>query len=218
MQQQFEEMFKNFGGFGSEAPPAVPAAAVAAAAAAASSSTSTKAATSAPATDAGGEESFQDTIKKTMDRMRTSGEQATAAAAADGGDDFLNAMMNALRDTQLGEDGGDEKFSNMLLGMMEELTTKEILYEPMKELNLKFPEWMEKNKEKVPKEDLERYESQQVIVREIVTKFESSTYADSNVADRQYIMERVQKVCPLHLITRYRLRKNLFALYAPSIR
>jgi len=33
----------------------------------------------------------------------------------------------------------------MLLGMMEQLTNKDILYEPMKELDDKFPDWMEKN-------------------------------------------------------------------------
>jgi len=56
----------------------------------------------------------------------------------------------------------------MLLGMMEQLTNKDILYEPMKELNDKFPAWMVEHRDKVPEADLKRYEEQQRLVKEIV--------------------------------------------------
>lgn len=100
---------------------------------------------------------------------------------------------------QLGGEGGgsEEDFSKMLMGMMEQLTNKEILYEPMKELNEKFPEWLEKNKAATSAEDLKRYEEQQGLVKEIVAKFEESTYSDSNATDREYIVERMQKVSRL---------------------
>ena len=83
----------------------------------------------------------------------------------------------------------------MLLGMMEQLTNKEILYEPMKDLNDKFPGWMEKNKDKTPAADLARYQEQQGLVKEIVGRFERPGYSDENVEDREYIVERMQKVC-----------------------
>jgi peroxin-19 len=84
----------------------------------------------------------------------------------------------------------------MLMGMMDQLTNKEILYEPMKELNDKFPEWMVNNRAKTPAEELKRYEEQQQLVKEIVLKFEEPSYADSNTADREYIVDRMQKVSP----------------------
>lgn len=93
-----------------------------------------------------------------------------------------------------GEGGSEEELSKMLLGMMEQLTNKDILYEPMKELDEKFPGWMAQNKDKVSDEDRKRYELQQGYVREIVAKFEEGTYSDSNPADREYIVERMQKV------------------------
>ena len=71
---------------------------------------------------------------------------------------------------------------------------KDILYEPMKELNEKFPGWIEKNKDNVSKEDLERYREQQTLVEEIVAKFEDKSYADSNATHREFIVERMQKV------------------------
>ncbi|GAW16289.1 hypothetical protein ANO14919_057120 [Xylariales sp. No.14919] len=138
--------------------------------------------------------SFQETIKRTMARMQASGDQATAAATAEGSeDDFIAEMMKAMKDIP-GGDGGEEDFSKLLMGMMEQLTNKEILYEPMKELNDKFPGWMEKNKETLAKEDLKRYQEQQVLVAEMVTKFEEPTYSDSNATDREYIVDRMQKM------------------------
>jgi peroxin-19 len=81
------------------------------------------------------------------------------------------------------------------MGMMEQLTNKEILYEPMKELDEKFPEWLIKNRDATPKDDLKRYEEQQSIVRQIVAKFEEKTYSDSNATDREFIVDKMQKVC-----------------------
>ncbi|KAI9048685.1 hypothetical protein LZ554_007516 [Drepanopeziza brunnea f. sp. 'monogermtubi'] len=140
------------------------------------------------------DESFQETIKKTMERMQNSGDQATAAAASDNTDDILAQMMKAMESGGLDGEGGEEEFSKMLLGMMEQLTNKEILYEPMKELDDKFPGWMEKNAATADAADLKRYREQQVYVSEIVKRFETKTYKDENVADRDYIVERMQKM------------------------
>ncbi|KAI1303415.1 Pex19 protein family-domain-containing protein [Xylaria venustula] len=138
--------------------------------------------------------SFQETIKRTMARMQESGDQATAAATAEGSeDDFIAEMLKAMKDIP-GGDGSEEDFSKLLMGMMEQLTNKEILYEPMKELNDKFPGWMEKNKDTLPKDDLKRYQEQQTLVAEMVTKFQEPTYSDSNAADREYIVDRMQKM------------------------
>ncbi|KAK7403251.1 Peroxisome chaperone and import receptor [Neonectria punicea] len=180
MQAQFEDIFKQIAASDGTADPAVP-------------STSTDPAPQASAEDA----SFQDTIRKTMERMQTSGDQATAAAASGGGDDFMSEMLKQLSSGDLGGLGGDgseEEFSKMLMGMMEQLTNKEILYEPMKELDEKFPAWLTKNRSSTPKEDLKRYNEQQAVVREIVAKFEEKTYSDSNAADREFIVDKMQKM------------------------
>ncbi|KAI9867215.1 MAG: Peroxisome chaperone and import receptor [Trichoglossum hirsutum] len=147
---------------------------------------------SGPSTAA--DDTFQETIRRTMRRMQESGEQATAAAVTDDTDDILAEMLKQMQGTGLEGDNGEEGISKMLLGMMEQLTNKDILYEPMKELNEKFPGWIEKNKDDVSKEDLERYQGQQALAQEIVAKFEDKNYADSNATDREYIVERMQKM------------------------
>ena len=193
MQSQFESMLKELGG----------ASAFDEAAGLHSTSKAAKPATTTanntvPSTV--GEESFQETIKKTIERIQASGEQATAAAAANDSEDILAELMKQMQAGEpLGGEGSEEDFSKMLLGMMEQLTNKEILYEPMKELDDKFPDWIAKNKTKTAEDDMRRYEEQKIIVREIVAKFEEKTYADSNVADREYIVERMQRVRDLAL-------------------
>lgn len=182
MQAQFEDMFKQMSG----------------AAAADGNKSDPKAGGSAsgdaPKPAAGGEASFQDTIRRTMERMQNSGDQATAAAASGAEDDFMSELLKQLSSGDLNAEGSEEDFSKMLMGMMDQLTNKEILYEPMKELSDKFPEWLEKNKATTSAEDLKRYEEQKTLATEIVAKFEASTYSDSNAADREYIVDRMQKV------------------------
>lgn len=141
------------------------------------------------------DESFQEAIHKTMQRMQASGDKATAAAAADQDpNDILAQMLKEMPGGSAGGAAGDEDLSKMLMTMMEQLTNKDILYDPMKELNEKFPAWMRNNRDSVKADDLARYEKQQRLVAEIVGKFEESAYSDTNSKDREYIVERMQEV------------------------
>ncbi|KAF4125693.1 hypothetical protein GMORB2_0937 [Geosmithia morbida] len=193
MQSQFEEMFKQINASAgaedaSGAPGMRPSTTGTAAAKSASG-----AAADRPAASTDG--SFQETIRRTMERMQNSGDQATAAAASSSEDDFMTEMLKQLSSGDFkGGEGGEEEFSKMLMGMMEQLTNKEILYEPMKELNEKFPEWLDKNRSETSAEDLKRYEEQRVLVAEIVAKFEETSYSDSSTAHREYIVDKMQKM------------------------
>lgn len=143
----------------------------------------------------GQQESFQDTVRKTMERMQASGASADAAAASEGPSSAEEDMMAQLmKELQSGGGGGEEDFNKMLVGMMSQLTNKEILYEPMKELYDKFPAWLEENRAKTGKEDLDRYEEQHAMVKQIVERFEKKSYSDDNEDDREYIVDRMQKV------------------------
>ncbi|KXT18230.1 hypothetical protein AC579_2891 [Pseudocercospora musae] len=143
----------------------------------------------------GGAEDFNDTIRKTMERMQASdstAKQSTTSQSNMSEEDILAQMMREL--TEGGGEGGEEGFNAMLMNMMAHLTNKEILYEPMKELHDKFPEWTTKNEGKTPKDEMERYKEQQKLVGEIVARFERKEYSDDNEDDREYIVERMQKM------------------------
>jgi peroxin-19 len=196
MQKQFEEMLRELGASAASggAPPNIPGLA------------GLGTATGAPSEgvrDAGSEAgglSFQESIRKTMERMQASGEAAGQAATEAGENDMMAQLLKEFESGGLGG-GGDEDFSKILMGMMEQLTNKEILYEPMKELDTKFPEWMEKNGSKTNAADMQRYQTQQRLVKEIVSKFEVPDYTDENVEYRQYIVDRMQQVSFGHELT-----------------
>ncbi|KAL9042192.1 MAG: hypothetical protein Q9180_000772 [Flavoplaca navasiana] len=142
---------------------------------------------------AAGDDTFQDAILKTMQRMQDSGDRAHAEAAAyDDSEDMLAQMLKDMQDGDSSASAGEPEFSKMLMTMMEQLTNKDILYDPMKELNDKFPAWMSHHKSSTEADDLVRYEKQQRLITDIVGKFEESTYSDSNPKDREYIVERMQ--------------------------
>jgi peroxin-19 len=98
----------------------------------------------------GGTSSFSETLSRTMERMQESEQQAGEAQSTEGlaeseTDAFLAEMLKQL-DAAGGGDGagGEMGMAKLLEGMMEQLMSKEILYEPMKDLNEKVsPEWME---------------------------------------------------------------------------
>lgn len=142
-------------------------------------------------------ESFNEAIQRTMERMKDSGNRATEAASTDDGlsDDMLAQLLKAVESGAAGG-GEDGDLTKMFMGMMEQLSNKEMLYEPMKELDGKFGPWIESNKAegKVPAEDMERYETQARIVKQIVTKFEEPGYSDEDTKCREYVWERMQEV------------------------
>ncbi|KAJ5773980.1 Pex19 protein [Penicillium paradoxum] len=142
-------------------------------------------------------DSFNDAIKRTMGRMKESGDKATAAASNedDISDDMLAQLLKAVEAGAAGA-GEDGDLSKMFMGMMEQLSNKEMLYEPMKELDGKFGPWIEKNKAsgKVSIEDMERFETQARVVRQIVVKFEEKGFSDDDPKCREYIWERMQEM------------------------
>lgn len=128
-----------------------------------------------------------------MERMRESGAEIDTEIADSQSDDFLAEMLRQMQNAT-GQGGSDEDFSKMLMGMMEQLTNKEILYEPMKELDDKFPNWLIENEGIKPPEEMLGFREQAKLVQEIVLKFEQPYYSDSSEVDREYIVERMQKV------------------------
>jgi len=85
---------------------------------------------------------FSDTLSRTMERMQESeiaADQARDEAASQNETDaFLAEMVKQLAEMSGQGDGngigGEEGMTKLLEGMMEQLMSKDILYEPMKDL------------------------------------------------------------------------------------
>ncbi|KAI5780335.1 Pex19 protein family-domain-containing protein [Peziza echinospora] len=183
LQEQFEHLVKELSDAATTDPVAGP-----------STSTSTSVPRASPSsTTAAPTPNFSDTINRTMSRLQESGETISSEVADSESDDFLAEMLKQMG-SMSGVGDNEEDFSKMLLNMMEQLTNKDILYEPMRELADKYPAWMERNQEKYTREEMAKYREQYSHVKEICAKFEEPSYRDSSTVDREFIVERMQKM------------------------
>ncbi|CAD0089266.1 unnamed protein product [Aureobasidium mustum] len=187
MQKQFEQMMKELSAAAEQEAADTPA----------SSANASKPSTAPapPTSSSAAKPAFASTIEKTMERMQASGQSASAAAASSSQDDMLAQMLKDLENGNFpAMDGEQGDFNSMLMGMMEQLVNKDILYEPMKELHDNFPEWLEKNKDSTSKQDMDRYKTQQSVVKDIVERFEKKNFSDDNKEDREYIVDKMQQM------------------------
>jgi peroxin-19 len=79
-----------------------------------------------------------------------------------------------------GAEGGD--MGNILEGMMKNMMSKELLYQPIKEITEKFPKWLEEAKTKdppVPEEEMKNYRLQLECFQKIVAEFDGGNDANT---------------------------------------
>jgi peroxin-19 len=87
---------------------------------------------------------------------------------------------------------------SLIDGLMQQLLSKEVLYQPMQDIAAKYPEWLAKQRGVLPEEELTKYEEQYRYIQEVCALYEAEP------TDFEKVVEAMQKV-------RYRLR-NLISL------
>ncbi|BGP23259.1 Peroxisome chaperone and import receptor [Rhodotorula toruloides] len=118
---------------------------------------------------------FQEAIAASMSKLRDSSTSASAAAESsrpgdNAGMAAMLAQMAGMPD--LGNIDSEEGLQDMLDEMMKQLMSRDMLYEPLKELADKYPAYLEQHRSTLSAADIERYEKQRTIVRQIVDRFE----------------------------------------------
>ncbi|KAI0828514.1 Pex19-domain-containing protein [Trametes gibbosa] len=148
-----------------------------------------KAAEGGPSTGAA-TDSFQENIKKAMDRMKESERKADeATASGDGFDDLFNQLGDSV-----GSMESEEELQGLLEKMMTQLMSKEVLYEPLKELHDKFPSYLQDNSATLSAEDKKRFDSQSKLVTQIVTIFEDPSYTEDDPEKGLKVVELMQQM------------------------
>ena len=134
---------------------------------------------------------FEYVMKETMERLKKSGETVDEKIKNDpmGGnpEDMLTQLLAGL-----GGDGGegsvgDLDMSKLLVDMLEQLSSKEILYEPIKDLNSKFPEYLQKNKDSLEDGQYRIYQQQYEMTNQILAVFDASDYNDGDKQKRDQV-------------------------------
>ncbi|KAI8579683.1 hypothetical protein K450DRAFT_56970 [Umbelopsis ramanniana AG] len=147
-----------------------------------------EAASSAPL-DPESKKSFQETIAQTMNKLRDSSDKVETDLSEESEDAFMQEMMRQMEGLA---DNSD--FQNMLEGMMSQLMSKELLYEPMKDLAAKYPDWLDKNKDTTPKDEYEKYKQQHEYVKQIVAKYEDPSFDEKDEKQATEVVDLMQKV------------------------
>lgn len=78
------------------------------------------------------------------------------AGISEMGEDIMEQMMNEFVSTI----GKKDDFDSMIDGMMKQMLSKELMYEPMKNVCEKFPAWLATAKKTLPEEEYIRYGKQ----------------------------------------------------------
>jgi len=117
---------------------------------------------------------FQENIANTLKMLAESAK--TMQNSNSGGDIDSSAMEKLIEGFE-----GNTELQSVMEGMVQQLISKDVLYEPMKELREKYPAWLEVNGKKLPEEDYRRYIKQYECVQKICVAFESADASQENI-------------------------------------
>jgi peroxin-19 len=91
-----------------------------------------------------------------------------AANMEEAGGDMMKGMMKEFE--KLAE---KKDFDSVMTSMMKQLLSKEIMYEPIKEITEKYPEWLADNERKLDPAEYENYGKQYQYMQKICAVFET---------------------------------------------
>jgi len=85
--------------------------------------------------------------------------------------------------------GGSQDMQGLMDTMMRQLLSKEVLYEPMKEIGDRYPEWLESHKSDLSSEDTARYKRQYDFIKQLCYVYETTPDDFQKVVD---LMQNMQ--------------------------
>ncbi|ODV83895.1 hypothetical protein CANARDRAFT_29622 [[Candida] arabinofermentans NRRL YB-2248] len=170
--------------------------------------TTTRSRSSTTNTTTNPQENFQSVISETMSRLKNSGEQIDKSLQEEDKDDQL--LTTLLKSLDLNLDMGGENANNtsenlngsmddigkLLVDMLDKLSSKNVLYEPLNDLYLKYPNWLNDPQNKINEtpENYKNYENQYMLIKEIILKFNDSKFNENSNTDKEYINSKLEKL------------------------
>lgn len=85
---------------------------------------------------------------------------------------------------------GSQDMQGLMDTMMRQLLSKEILYDPMKEIGDRYPEWLESHKSELSSEDMARYTKQYDFIKQLCHAYETTPDDFQKVVD---LMQNMQE-------------------------
>ncbi|KAF4325575.1 hypothetical protein BBO99_00002023 [Phytophthora kernoviae] len=127
-------------------------------------------------------------VAKTLQNMAKAAEDMEGVGTAQVeamGEDMMSEMMKKFE-----EMGEKSDFQDLVDGMMQQLLSKDVMYDPMKQICERYPEWLAEKEPLLSKEDYERYGKQYQYFQQIVAVYESEP---DNFARLSELMQEMQE-------------------------
>lgn len=106
------------------------------------------------------------------------------------GDDLAKDAMMEDWVKQFEELAGSQDMESIVETMMQQLLSKEILHEPMKEIGERYPKWLEEHKTTLSKEEYERYSHQYELIQNLNVVYENDSGNFNKIVE---LMQKMQE-------------------------
>lgn len=105
-------------------------------------------------------------------------------------DDFGKDPMMEEWVKQFEELAGSQDMESIVETMMQQLLSKEILHEPMKEIGERYPKWLEEHKAELSQEDYKRYSHQYKLIKDLNEVYENEPGNFTKIVE---LMQKMQE-------------------------
>ncbi|CAI9759451.1 unnamed protein product [Fraxinus pennsylvanica] len=136
-------------------------------------------------------------VSEALDKLREQTREAvkglesvTSSKLPPGGENFGSDAMMEDWVKQFEELAGSQDMESVVETMMHQLLSKEILYEPMKEIGERYPKWLEDNKPSLSNEEYERYFHQYELIRDLNQVYDSEPDNFNKIVE---LMQKMQE-------------------------
>ncbi|GAB9462736.1 Peroxisome chaperone and import receptor [Globisporangium polare] len=144
--------------------------------------------TGVPAAGGDDEDDVSIGVAKTLQNMSKAAEDMEGMETAqleEMGEEMMEEMMKKFE--QMGE---KSDFQDLVDGMMQQLLSKDVMYDPMLQICERYPEWLAEKESLLSKEDYERYGKQYQYFQQIIAVYESEP---DNFARLSELMQEMQE-------------------------
>ncbi|KAF2313082.1 hypothetical protein GH714_009144 [Hevea brasiliensis] len=132
-------------------------------------------------------------VAEALDQLREQTREAVKGLESVTGpkpEDFSKDAMMEDWVKQFEELAGSQDMESIVETMMQQLLSKEILHEPMKEIGERYPKWLEEHKASLTTEDYERYSHQYELITHLNQVYENEPNNFTKIVD---LMQRMQE-------------------------
>uniref|UniRef100_A0A2P2JYN4 Peroxisome biogenesis protein 19-2 n=2 Tax=Rhizophora mucronata TaxID=61149 RepID=A0A2P2JYN4_RHIMU len=132
-------------------------------------------------------------VAKALDELREQTREAVKgleSVTASKPDDLGKDAMMEDWVKQFEELAGSQDMESIVETMMQQLLSKEILHEPMKEIGERYPKWLDEHKASLTKQEYERYSHQYKLIKDLNEVYENDPNNFTKIVD---LMQKMQE-------------------------